>query len=143
LPLFMGQYKHNLDQKNRLFIPAKLREGLGDSFILCMPPNGDKCLFAYTMKDWEELSDRINDQPKSRQLTMQQRFTYYNIDTVEADKQGRITIKTNFCDFAGLDKDVFILGAGRRVEFWNPALWDEMVETAKENGEYTTFDLPY
>lgn len=128
MSVFTGTYYHSLDQKNRLFIPTKLREYLGESFMLYKPQNGDKCLFVYTTKDWEYLSNQLNNQPASKELTLKQRFTYLRLDTVETDKQGRITIKADFCKFANLEKEVVIQGIGGRIEIWNRTAFDEMVD---------------
>ena len=139
----MGQYTHNLDQKNRLAIPAKLREALGESFVLCKAPNGETCLFAYSMEDWQGAMQAINDQPPSRELTMRQRIIHMNADTVETDKQGRITIPPRFMDYAKFEQEVFIVGAGRRVELWAPAEWERMLEQSMQTQEKLLTDFPY
>ncbi len=138
-----GQYWHNLDQKNRLSIPAKLREKLGDTFMICMARNGDKCIFAYTLENWELLMEKLNEQVPSKQLTLQQRFISYYSNTVEIDKQGRITIGKNFLDFANITGEVFILGAGRRVEIWAAEEWNSMFDKVSESGDMPSFDLAF
>ena len=140
---FAGQYTHTLDQKNRLSVPARLREELGESFVLYMPGNGDRCIFAYTIADWQEVLDKLNDRPASKELTNMQRFVHFNSDRVDIDKQGRFTIKQNFLDFAGLKKDVFLLGAGRRIEIWDTDEWSRMLGALESNGEMPTFDLAF
>jgi len=150
MSFFAGHFWHSLDQKNRLFIPTKLREALGGSFIIYKPQNGDKCLFAYTLSDWEELSNQLNNQPASKKLTELQRSTYLRLDTVSVDNQWRITLSNEFCEFAGLEKEVFILGAGKRLEIWSRSEYDAMLkrneerlEKAKENGEDIEIHLPF
>lgn len=124
----MGQYTHNLDQKNRLAIPAKIREQLGEGFVLCKPQNGDRCLFGYSDEDWKGLMDRFDSQPPSRKLTLQRRKIFQNAVHVDFDKQGRISIPPYFMEAAGFEHEIFILGTGRHVEFWNPVIWDSMEE---------------
>lgn len=139
----MGQYTHNLDQKNRLAVPSKIRDELGDVFILCVPQNGDRCLFGYTLADWDILMEKLNDQPPSRKLTMQQRFIHLYSDRVEADKQGRFTIPTHFMEAAGFTHEVFILGAGKRVEFWDPEEFKQMQTEYENEADDQTFDLAF
>lgn len=139
----MGQYTHNLDQKNRLAMPAKLREALGESFVLCIAPNGENCLFAYSMEAWEGAMQAINNQPPSKELTMRQRIIYRNAETVEPDKQGRITIPPRFMEKARLEREVHIVGAGRRVELWSPAEWDRMLEQSEAMEAQLLTDFPY
>ena len=139
----MGQYTHNLDQKNRLAIPAKLRESLGESFILCLAPNGDHCLFAYSQEDWQGIMDSINQQPPSRKLTMQQRAIHMNADLAETDKQGRITIPQRFIQQAGFEHEVFIFGVGKRVEFWSPSEWARMQAQCEAVDDLALVNFPY
>lgn len=139
----MGQYTHNLDQKNRLAVPSKLREALGEKFVLCVPQNGDRCLFGYALSDWEVLMDKLNDQPPSRKLTMQQRFIHLYSTMVETDKQGRFTIPTHFMEAAGFAQEVFILGAGRRVEFWAPEEFARMQQVYEYEKTEFAFNLAF
>lgn len=122
----MGQYTHNLDQKNRLAIPSKLREQLGEHFVLCKPQNGDRCLYGYAEDDWAKLMERFDSEAPSRKLTLQRRMIYKNAFRVDVDKQGRISIPQQFMESAAFEQEIFILGTGRHVEFWNPAVWNEM-----------------
>ena len=143
MALLLGQYVHNMDPKNRLFIPSALRDELGLKFVLCTPPNGEKCLFGYAVADWQELTAIVNGQPSSRELRLRQRFTYLNVDTVTHDGQGRITIKNSFCEYAGLEREVFILGVGRRIEIWDLSTWNRILEAAKANNEFPAYDFPF
>ncbi len=140
---FRGQYWHNFDQKSRLFIPSKFREMLGESFTISMPISGEKCLYLYPTEEWLALVNRIKETASGAKLTTIQRLIYMNSDDVEQDKQGRITVKQNFCEFAGLDKEVFIMGAGSRIEIWNRENFDAMLENARAEGLFNLEDLSY
>lgn len=140
---FRGQFWHNFDQKNRLFIPSKFREMLGDKFTICMPISGEKCVYLYPTEQWYELVERIKQSATGSKLTTIQRLIYWNSDDAEQDKQGRITVKQNFCEFAGLDKEVFIMGAGSRIELWNKENFNDMLENAKAEGLFNLEDLSY
>ncbi|MFT9056550.1 MAG: division/cell wall cluster transcriptional repressor MraZ, partial [Ethanoligenens sp.] len=85
--MLIGEYQHNIDAKGRVFMPARLRENLGERFILCK--GLDNCLFVYSATEWSALEARIRALPlsKGRQL---QRFFFSGACDVEADKQGRI-----------------------------------------------------
>ncbi len=139
----LGQYWHTIDQKNRLSVPSKLRMLLGDSFVLCLPPNGDKCIFAYSNESWEALMQKLNENEPSKDLTLRQRFIRFNSDIGEVDKQGRVTISKRFIDFANIQKDVFILGAGRRAEIWAAEEWNKMYSELEQNGKMPQFDLAF
>lgn len=122
---FYGNHKHTLDAKNRLFIPAKFREGLGDSFILYSPKDQD-CLYIYNEKNWEEISEEVI---AIGDVDMQ-RYIFDDALSVEPDKQGRITIKADFCKRVGLKKEVIVAGVGKRVEIWDAEKREAAMERA-------------
>ena len=101
-----GVYQHSLDAKGRLFIPAKLREELGDVFYVTL--SMDKCLSAYSAENWQVFSDKVNAMPYVKQRKMRPLFAY--AAKCELDGQGRILLPQNLRDFAGLVKNV--TGAG-------------------------------
>ncbi|MFT8888480.1 division/cell wall cluster transcriptional repressor MraZ [Ethanoligenens sp.] len=135
--MLIGEYQHNIDAKGRVFMPARLREDLGERFILCK--GLDNCLFVYSATEWSALEARIRALPlsKGRQL---QRFFFSGACDVEADKQGRIVLPANLRTYAGLERDVMIIGASTRVEIWDSKRWEtacaaitpEAVEQAME-----------
>lgn len=122
-----GVYNHTLDAKKRLFIPSKLRDGLGESFILCKGPT--EVIFAYSNEKWDELCEEII---ASDNLDMQ-RVIFEDVVSVEVDKQGRITLKKELCDYAGIKKDVVVTGVGKRVEIWDKETHDAHMEEARKN----------
>ncbi len=119
---FLGEYKHNVDPKNRVFIPAKYREALGESFVVCKAP--EKCLFIYSNQEWDELSAEIANMPPSPQTRQIQREIFRNAVSVEPDKQGRITINAKLVEYAGLKQEAVIVGAGKRIELWDADEWE-------------------
>lgn len=120
--MLIGEYQHTLDAKGRVNFPAKLRESLGSCFIIAK--GLDNCLAVYSGEEWKVLEDRIRSLPiaKSRQL---QRFFFSGAAEVEPDKQGRVLIPTNLREYAGLDKDIMIIGASVRAEIWDKDRWIE------------------
>lgn len=123
---FLGDHRHNLDAKNRLFIPAKFREGLGESFVVCRAP--EHCLFLYPYSEWDRVADNIKQHSKTAKERSMQRRALLGATTVEVDKQGRITLSKELCEFAGFEKEIVAYGANNRVELWDAGKWDAMLE---------------
>ena len=126
-----GAYDHTLDAKGRLSIPARLREDLGDVFYVTL--SMDKCLSAYSAESWQVFSDKINAMPYFKQRKMRPLFAY--AAKCELDAQGRILIPQNLRDFAGLRKDVTVVGCNNHAEFWDSETWKaiDTIETTPEN----------
>lgn len=119
--MLIGEYSHNIDAKGRLNFPAKLREDLGERFIVTK--GLDDCLFVYSLVEWAELERKIKELPMSKARTIQ-RYLFAGAAEVEPDKQGRILIPGNLRDFAGLEKDIMVIGASNRAEIWNRSRWE-------------------
>lgn len=116
-----GEYRHTIDAKGRLFIPAKLREVLGEHFVVTK--GLDNCLFAYPQEEWDGLEERIAALPMSKSRRLQ-RFFVSSASDVDADKQGRILIPPALRGYAGLEHDVTVIGMLNRAEIWDSAAWD-------------------
>ncbi len=120
----IGQYQHNIDAKGRLFIPAKFREELGETFYVAIGLDG--CLSVYSDAKWAELRTKYDALPISQARKM--RVLFANAAKCEPDSQGRILIPSNLRAYAALDKEVVINGASRCVELWNPERWAPVEE---------------
>ncbi|NLI13884.1 division/cell wall cluster transcriptional repressor MraZ [Pelotomaculum propionicicum] len=132
--MFMGEYQHNIDPKGRLFIPARFREGLGDSFVITKGLDG--CLFAYPQPEWDALEQKLKSLPFTKgDARAFVRFFFSGAAICEADKQGRILIPGNLREFAHLEKDVVVIGVSSRVEIWAKRQWDEYNARAAESYE--------
>lgn len=116
-----GEYQHTLDAKGRLFIPAKLREQLGDSFVVTK--GLDDCLFVYPQEAWEELERKIRQLPMSKSRSLQ-RFFLSSAADVTVDRQGRIVIPPVLRSYAKLERDVVVIGVGERAELWDARRWN-------------------
>ena len=127
-----GCFAHNIDAKGRLILPAKLRDDLGETFVVTKG-FGDPCLFVYPQDEWKRIEDRIKQLPmaKSKEL---QRFLFSSAAEVEPDKQGRILLPQDLRDYAHLDKDVYVIGASVRAEIWDAAAWDDVC--SKQTSDY-------
>ena len=125
--MFMGQYNHTIDTKGRLIVPSKFRERLGDEFVVSKGMDG--CLFVYANEDWNAFEQKLTSLPlinkEARQFA---RFFLAGAAQVELDKQGRILLPANLREFAGLDKDVVLVGVGSRIEIWSKEKWETISE---------------
>ena len=121
----MSEYNHTLDTKGRLIIPAKFREVLGEEFVVSKGMDG--CLFVYANDDWNVFEQKLTSLPlinkEARQFA---RFFLAGAATVEVDKQGRILLPAALREFAGLEKDVVLVGVGSRLEIWSKDKWENM-----------------
>lgn len=122
-----GEYKHSLDSKGRIFIPARLREELGEVFYITL--SMDKCLNAYSSESWQELSDRVSAMPYVNQRKMRPLFAY--AARCELDAQGRALIPGALREYAGLSKNVVVIGCNNHAELWDPDQWEAVCEAEK------------
>lgn len=119
--MLIGEYSHNVDIKGRMNFPAKMREDLGERFIVTK--GLDNCLFVYSVEEWAVLEAKIKEMPLSKGRVLQ-RFFFSGACEVEPDKQGRILIPASLREYAGLEKDVMVIGASNRAEIWDKTAWD-------------------
>ena len=128
--MLIGQYQHNIDAKNRVIVPAKFREDLGERFYVTKGLDG--CLFVLSEEGWKRLQDKIVAMPmsKARQL---QRFFFSGAAEVEPDKQGRILIPQPLRDYASIEKDVTFIGTGDRAEIWSTECWTQFNDNLTED----------
>ncbi len=130
--MFMSQYNHTIDAKGRVIIPAKFREKLGDSFVITKGLDG--CLYGYAEAEWKNFEEKLATLPitnrDSRQFT---RFFLAGAAECELDKQGRILIPSVLREFAGLEKDVVLVGVASKIEIWSKERWDEANGAYEDN----------
>lgn len=120
----LGSYEHTVDGKGRLIIPSKLRSSLGDRFFVTI--GLDHCLFAYNEENWLKFQNHISSLPLSKKDARRlQRSFFAMAADVTTDKQGRILIPAKLREYAGLDKDVVLLGLANRVEIWSKERYED------------------
>ena len=121
--MLIGEFEHSLDSKGRLIMPAKLRETIGEKFVVTKGLDG--CLFAFSITEWQNLEEKLKSLPlsnrNSREFT---RFFLSGATECEIDKQGRFLIPNNLRESANLQKEVVIIGVGTRIEIWDKEKWD-------------------
>lgn len=129
--MFMGEYHHTIDSKGRLIIPAKFREGLGDTFVATK--GLDNCLFLFPMEEWSLLEQKLKSLPFTRANARAfVRFFFSGATECELDKQGRILLPPNLRAYAGIERDVVIIGVSNRVEIWSEEGWYAYSKQAEE-----------
>lgn len=130
--MFMGEYKHNLDTKGRMIVPAKFREELGEVFVVTR--GLDKCLFAYPMNEWKVIEEKLKKLPLTKKDARAfTRFFFSGAIECEVDKQGRINIPPTLRTYAELEKECTVIGVSERIEIWASEKWEEYVEESEES----------
>lgn len=129
--MFMGEYHQKLDEKGRLIIPSKLRNDLGDSFIVTR--GLDNCLFIYPRTEWNNIINKYKELPNTKDARNFMRFFLSGATVCEFDKQGRISISSPLANYAKLNKDCIIIGVNDRLEVWSNESWNQFIETNEDN----------
>ena len=119
-----GEFQHSLDNKSRLFIPAKLREELGEVFYMTL--SMDRCLCVYNAENWQVFSDKVGAMPYVQQRRMRPLFAH--AARCELDSQGRTIIPQNLRAYAGLTKNVTVVGCNNHAELWDSEAWKRVYE---------------
>ena len=120
--MMMGEYSHSLDDKGRIIIPARLREDLDAHFV--MTKGLDGCLFLYPLGEWHKLEERLKALPLTNANARAfQRLFLAGAQDVEVDRQARVTIPPRLREYAGVNKDVVLVGVSNRVELWSQENW--------------------
>lgn len=127
--MFLGQYAHTVDTKGRTFVPAKYRDELGETFVITR--GTAKCLTVYPMSEWEKYTAKIAELPQAHAAKIR-RFVFSNASDVTLDAQGRIGIVAGLREYAGIEKNVMILGLGSYIEIWAEDVWK--AENESESG---------
>ncbi|MDR0960580.1 MAG: division/cell wall cluster transcriptional repressor MraZ [Propionibacteriaceae bacterium] len=132
-----GTWTPRLDEKYRLTLPAKYRlELTAEVTVVC---EQERCLAIYARDVLDAMMDPINAAPSTRREVREyQRWAQYRAEDATPDKQGRVTLTPTQRTWAGLDKDVVVIGAGNRLEVWNPETWDAYA--AELDAKFADFD---
>ena len=121
--MFTGTYRHAVDAKGRLFIPVRLREELGETFMVTR--GLQNCLRLYPMKEWEAFAAKIAALPETRAKDVRHYFFANAFDT-SLDGQGRVTLPADCRKFASLEKNVVLVGDDTRLEISDEERWDAL-----------------
>ena len=115
----IGRYPAKLDDKNRLFVPAKLRNEMGDDFFITLGVNcGHRCLTVYTAEDWQKLQNNYNELPISQRSAATSLIFMYATEC-NPDKQFRFGVTQSLLEYAGISREVMIVGRAGQAEIWD------------------------
>lgn len=122
--MFIGEYYHAVDTKNRIIIPSKFRDELGENFVLTKGLDG--CLYAYTLESWKIFQEKLSKLPlTSKDARAFSRFFFSGANEIDIDKQGRTLIPQSLIEYAQIKKDIVSVGVSNRIEIWSRDRWDE------------------
>jgi len=129
--MLQGEYNHNIDEKGRLIVPAKLRNEIGDSYMICKGMDGN--LLMYSIIEWDKFASNLEKLPRmnanARKLV---RHFLGSAHEGSFDKQGRVLVPQALRTYANLDKEIVLLGMQDKVEIWDKALREEEEITKEE-----------
>ena len=130
--MLIGEYKHTIDSKKRLAIPAKFRKELGLKAVVTR--GIDKCLFVYPLKEWEVFAEKLAKLPVGQSNSRSfSRVMLAGAQDMEMDGLGRIIIPEYLKQYAGLSKKVVIVGLYNRLEIWDENSWKEYQNNAERS----------
>ena len=120
-----GKFYHSIDTKGRLIVPSKLRDALGSEFVMT-PGLEDSCIYLYSIEEWDNFTEQLNQLGSSKSQNRDlKRFFQANAVDCSIDSQGRTVIPAELREDAEIDKDVVVIGNGRKAEIWSASAWKE------------------
>src|SRR4030043_1206733 len=128
--MFLGEYHRTIDNKGRIFIPAKFREDLIKGIVVSKGFD-EKCLFLFSKESWKRLEEKIMaNKIAERSIQNFSRWFFSSASEESTDQQGRTRIPQNLIEYAGLKKDIVMVGVSDRAEIWAKELWQEYYRRA-------------
>ncbi|MDO7869337.1 division/cell wall cluster transcriptional repressor MraZ [Nocardioides jiangxiensis] len=129
--MFFGTYTPKLDDKGRLFLPAKFRDQLAEGLVVTR--GQERCLTVWSMQDFAGMTDRLREAPVTNKGARDYvRMLFAAASQEVPDKQGRISIPAVLREYASLGKDVMVIGAMNRIEIWDPTAWASYSEEQEQ-----------
>lgn len=130
--MFRGGFAHNLDDKGRVIVPQKFRLNLGERFVITK--GLDRCLWVFTEEEFRKLDERLKAQPilDPNAVRLQRFFSAEAADST-ADSQGRVALPANLREYASIEKEAVIVGAGNRLEIWSKPRWEQTTQDLSDD----------
>jgi MraZ protein len=129
--MFFGTYTPKLDEKGRLFLPAKFRDQLSGGLMVTR--GQERCLYVWPQAEIERVTERLREAPVSNKATRDYIRMFSSGASDDApDKQGRITVPPQLREWASLSKDVVVIGAMNRLEIWDETAWNAYSEEQED-----------
>jgi len=132
--MFIGEFKHSIDEKGRLSLPAKFRAGVASG---CVVTRGlDRCLWIYPEAEWQNLAEKISQLPiTQRNARSFARLMLAGASDLTLDRVGRINLPGYLRGYAGLKKEVVIIGIYNRIEIWPTEVWENFKNEMEDSGD--------
>jgi transcriptional regulator MraZ len=129
--MFLGTHTPRLDEKGRLFLPAKFRDELAGGLVVTK--GQERCLFVFPMAEFSRVAEQLRAAPMTHKAARAySRVFFASAHDEVPDRQGRITIPAHLRAYAGLDRDCVVIGASTRVEIWDRQAWDDYLAASEE-----------
>jgi len=135
--VFYGEYAHAIDNKGRVIVPSRFRDALLEHGEKCYATRGlDRCLFLFPEAEWRVQEQKFRELPFTKTDSRKfNRLYFAGAAEVMCDNQGRILLPSYLKDFAGIKRDVIIIGVSNRIEIWAKEQWEQYYREAKESFE--------
>jgi MraZ protein len=132
VPVFLGTHTPRLDEKGRLFLPAKYRDELLGGVVITKGQGQERCLYVFPKDEFARIAESLRAQPETTQAVRDRSRVFFASASDEIpDRQGRITVPVALRTYAGLQRDCVVVGANTRLEIWETQAW-EAYEAAQE-----------
>ena len=129
--MFMGEFHQRLDEKGRITISVKMRNDLGENFIVTRGLDG--CIFIYPKEEWQKIITQYKELPNTKETRTFLRAFLSCASEMNMDKQGRMNITSPLIEWASLNKEVVIIGVNERLEVWSKEIWENYLDESKES----------
>lgn len=130
--MLLGEFNPKLDEKHRLILPAKFRADFADGMVLTR--GQENCIYAFPPKEFQELYEKVRQAPvSSKQARNYLRMFLSGASDEAMDKQNRVTIPAALREYAGLDRELAVIGVGSRVEIWDAEAWQKFISEEEEH----------
>lgn len=138
--MLLGEFRHSLDAKGRVFVPSRWREELAEGVVVTK--GLERCLWVLSKARFEELTEQVSKLSVTRKRNRDyERIVFGSASEEEIDRQGRVTIPPTLREYAGLTREVVLTGLRRRAEIWDRAIWTEYRSTLESQYEEIAEEL--
>ena len=129
--MFLGTHSPRLDDKGRLFLPAKFRDELAEGIVITK--GQERCLYVFPMAEFQRVTQAMSQAPVTQKAVRDYSRVFFASASDEMpDKQGRITIPAALRDYAGLQRDCVVIGANTRLEIWDAEAWTSYLDQQED-----------
>ena len=130
--MFLGTHTPRLDEKGRLILPAKFRDELAGGVVVTK--GQERCLYVFPVAEFRRIAEQLQAQPMTHKAARSYgRVFFASAHDELPDKQGRVSIPAHLRDYAGLDRDVVVIGASSRVEIWDTSAWETYLAESEDD----------